>query len=576
MLTRRVTLATTVTLAAGATLLTDAHAQIGVQRERNAPEVYAITNARIVPVAGAPIEKGTIVIRNGVITAVGASAAVPGDARTIDGAGLTVYPGFIDAYGSLGIPSPSAQGGGGGRGGGAPTAFTGGPQVSAASAPNSLHPAGQQPEISAVDLLKPDAEAMTGPQSAGLTAALTAPSSGIFMGRSAVINLAGSTTQDMLIKSPVAMHIGFNAVRGGGYPNSLLGVFSALRQMLLDAQRYGEVESAYAKNPRGMRRPENDPSLAALQPVLARQMPVIMLASSQREIERALDLAKEFNVRPIIAGGSEAYLVADRLKAENVPVLLSVNFPKRPTNASPDADPEPLRVLRERAEAPKGPAKLAQAGVKFAFESGGISNWADFDANIASAVTNGLTADQALRALTIAPAELFGVSDRLGTIEVGKIANLTISRGDIFTGGRVTQLFIDGKPVEARAPTTANAASMAGGSWTLTVTLDIGEKPITVALIQEGDRVRGTLQGALGSAQISDGSVSATGELRFTASITLPSATEEATFAGQINGNAVRGTVQIVGHPPGTFVGTRPAADGAPGQQGRGRRPPQH
>ncbi len=573
LLTRRFTMATTAALAVSAALPSRAPAQIGVQCERNAPEVYAITNARIVPVSGAVIERGTIVIRNGVITAVGASAAVPADARSIDGAGLTVYPGFIDAYGSLGIPSAAAPAAGGGRGAGAPTTAPAGPQLS--TAPNSLHPAGQQPEILAVDLLKADAEAMAGPESAGLTAALTAPSSGIFMGRSAVINLAGATTQEMLIKSPVAMHIGFSAARGGGYPNSLMGVFAALRQMLLDAQHYGELDAAYAKNPRGMRRPENDPSLAALQPVLARQMPVIMLASTQREIERALDLAKEFNIRPIIAGGGEAYLVADRLKAEGVPVLLSVNFPKRPTNAAPDADPEPLRVLRERAEAPKNPAKLAQAGVKFAFESGGISNWADFNTNIASAVTSGLTADQALRALTITPAELFGVSDRLGTIEVGKIANLTISRGDVFAGGRVTKLFIDGKPVEARAPVTANAPSMAAGTWTLTVTLDIGEKPITVALIEEGDRIRGTLQGALGSAQISDGSVSAAGELRFTVSITLPSATEEATFAGQINGNAVRGTVQIVGHPPGSFVGTRPAAEGAQGQQGGRRRPPQ-
>src|SRR5438094_10180940 len=127
------------------------------------------------------------------------------------------------------------------------------------------------------------------------------------------------------------------------------------------------MESASAKNPRGMRRPENDPSLAALVPALTRQVPVVMAASEQREIERALDLAKEFNLRPIIAGGTEADRVAARLKAENVPVLLSLDFPRRAGAASPDADPEPPRVLRERVEAPKTAAKLAQARVRVAF-----------------------------------------------------------------------------------------------------------------------------------------------------------------------------------------------------------------
>src|ERR1041385_1367230 len=120
----------------------------------------------------------------------------------------------------------------------------------------------------------------------------------------------------MLVKAPVAEHIGFTPSRGGGYPNSLMGVFAALRQELLDAQHYAAEQAAYAKNPRGMRRPESDPSLEALQPVLAKQVPVIMEAATQREIERALDLAKGFGLKPIIAGGEEADKVATRLKAE--------------------------------------------------------------------------------------------------------------------------------------------------------------------------------------------------------------------------------------------------------------------
>jgi imidazolonepropionase-like amidohydrolase len=542
-------------------------AQIGVQRERNVPQVYAITNARIVPLASPAIDRGTVVIRNGVIAAVGAAVQAPADARIIDGTGLTVYPGLIDANSSLGYPAPSATQAGApaGRGGRGGAAQQGAPS----GAPNSLRPVGLQPEIAAIDLVHPDAESFSGPHSAGITTALTVPSNGIFKGLSAVVTLGGSSTQAMIVKAPVAEHIAFTPLRTGGYPNSLLGVFSALRQTLLDAQHYGAEQAAYAKSPRGMRRPETDPSLEALQPVLARQIPVVMEASQAREIERALDLAKEFNLRAIIAGGEEADRVASRLKAENVPVLLSLNFPRR-ANASPDADPEPLRVLRARVEAPKLASKLAAAGVRFAFEDGGITTWSEFLANAGRTVENGLTADQAVRALTTSAAEILGVGDRLGTIETGKIANLTVTRGDLFAG-HVAHVFVDGSPVEIRAPaaTAAGAAgAMANGTWNVTVTMDEGEKSVTLGLQQFGDQLRGTIQGALGNSQISNGSIGADGTLRFTASVTMAAGTEEAAFTGTISGNIIRGTVGVVGHPQGTFAGQRPDAGG----QGAGRR----
>jgi hypothetical protein len=385
------------------------------------------------------------------------------------------------------------------------------------------------------------------------------------------VNLGGTSAEAMLVRAPVAEHIGFTPLRNGGFPTSLMGVFAALRQTLIDAQHYAAENAAYAKNPKGMRRPEPDPSYDALQPVLNRQIPVIMEASSQREIERALDLAKEFNLRVIIAGGEEADKVAPRLKAENVPVLISLNFPRRP-QTTPDADPEPLRVLRARVEAPKLAAKLQAAGVKYAFEDGGIANWSDYLTNAGRTVDGGLTNDQAIRALTVTPAEILGVSDRMGTIEVGKIANLTVSRGDLF-GGRVTQVFVDGTPVEVRAPTSGNAnASIAAGTWQVTVTLDEGEKPVTLTMQQVGEQLRGTIQGSLGNSQISDGSIGSAGDVQFRTTITMDAGTEEARFSGTISGNVIRGTVAIVGHPQGTFIGTKPEG-AAPGGRGRGRPP---
>jgi imidazolonepropionase-like amidohydrolase len=428
--------------------------------QRNVPSTYAITNAKLVPVSAPVIAKGTIVIRDGLIVALGANVAVPADARVIDGTGLTVYPGLFDSFGTIGLPvaRPAAGGGGGGAAAAAAAPTRGG------NGSSFDQPRGVLPEVSAAEEVKLDDEALDGPRSAGITTALTAPSTGVFQGQAALINLGGANSSAMIVRPNVAQQIGFSTGGrggggGGGYPGSLMGVFAVLRQELLDAQRYRDIKAAYDKNPRHMQRPEFDPSLEALLPVLSKQQPVVMIANSQREIERALDLAKEFGLRIMIAGGSEAYLIADRLKAENVPVLLSINFPRRTAAPAPDAEPEPTRVLRERVEWPKGAARLSTAGVKFAFQSGGLTNWSEFTTNVQRAVEGGLSADNAIKALTSQPAELFGVGDRLGSLEAGKIANLTVTRGDLTDKGvRVSQLFVDGRPIALHPPTPAAGA----------------------------------------------------------------------------------------------------------------------
>ncbi|HUQ32691.1 MAG TPA: amidohydrolase family protein [Pyrinomonadaceae bacterium] len=539
-----------------------------VRAQRNAIEAYAITNARIVPISGPTIERGTVVIRNGLIAAVGAGVAAPADARVIDGTGLTVYPGLIDAGTTLGIPQPTPATTAGERrgvGGGATPSAT--PTLAAAAfTPNVTLPPGLQPETLAVDLIQPGGAQIESARNAGITSALVAPREGIFIGQSAFINLAGETSQQMIVRSPVALHVGFTPFRGGQYPASLMGVFSALRQMLLDATRLREANQIYARSPRGLRRPEQDKSLLALQPVLARELPVVMHVNTEREIRRALDLAEEFNLRVIISGGGESWKVTERLR--DVPVLLSLNFPKRTTAQVAEADPDPLRVLRERVDAPKTAGRLAAARVRFAFQSGAMTSISDYLSNAAKAIENGLAREEALRALTINAAEILGLADRLGTIEVGKIANLTVTRGELFDrSARIAHVFIDGQPVElkpAATPAASGAGGIATGTWTLNVNLGAGDQPITLVLQQEGETLRGSIQGALGSAQIANASVQASGELRFTVPVTVSGQTTEATFTGTITGNQMRGTAQTVGGTPGTFTGTRPGSTTAP------------
>jgi imidazolonepropionase-like amidohydrolase len=528
--------------------------------QRSAVDTYAITNARIVTVSGPVIDRGTVVIRNGLITAAGANVTAPSDARVIDGTGLTVYPGLIDSYTNLALPeaAPSPSPGGGGGGG----FFLLQQQQRPVAGPNSTQPVGLQPEVMVEDVIRPGGNEIESSRNIGITTALTSPRSGIWMGQSALINLAGESPQQMIVRSPVAMHVGFTPLRTGQYPGSLLGVFAALRQMMFDAQRYRDSLQVYERAPRGTRRPETDRSLAALIPVIDGRMPVVMLANSEREISRALDLGAEFKLKLIIAGGREADRVADRLAKQNVPVLLSLNLPRRTTAALPEADPEPMRVLRERVEAQQTAGKLAKAGVRFAFQSGSINNISELMGNARTTIENGLQVADAVRAFTIWPSQILGVQDQLGSIEVGKIANLTVTRGDLFDrNSRVTHVFIDGRPVDLRPAAAGGPGagrSSVSGTWTVNVKLEgQADQSITLTLQQEGERLSGSISGPLGAGEISNASASNTGEVRFTISVNVEGQTKEATFTGRLANNEIRGNVAIVGSAPGTFTATR-------------------
>lgn len=526
---------------------------------------YAITNAKIVTVSGATIEKGTIVIRNGLIESVGTSVATPADAQIFDATGLTVYPGFIDALTTLGLPQTTAPAGG---------RFGGGPQTSAApTAPtsNSNYPAGLRPEDSAFDDIRAGESQFDASRNVGITTVLTIGRAGIFNGQSAVVDLAGDSVSAMVVRSSFAEHISFNTIQGQ-YPGSLLGTFAALRQMFYDAQRLQELQKMYAANPRGMKRPDADKSLEALYPLINRQMPVVFNANSEREIIRALGLIAEFKLNGIIGGGQESWKVADRLKAQNVPVLLSLNFPKRTTVSSPEADPEDLETLRLRAETPKGAGRLAAAGVKIAFTSGGATAISDFFTNAGKAVEGGLSKDAAIRAMTLGSAEVLGVSDRLGSIEAGKIANLAIVKGDLFGKDKfVPQIIVDGKVFEQKeAPRPAGGRGAGSGgpssatpnvpniSGKYSVTIEVPGQAVSANFNfnQSGSVLLGSIDlTGVGSAQITNGRVTDDG-FSFVATVPFNGASLDITVSGKVSGNQISGSVNSpLGEAP--FSGTK-------------------
>ncbi len=428
-----------------------------------APDVYAIAGARIVTAAGAAIDSGTVVIRGGFIEAVGPSVAAPPDAVVVDGKGLTVYPGLIDMGTTAGLAIPASA---------APADARTLMEIERARRQSIL-----RPQLEAAAYLRADAPDLRRLAAAGITSALTVPTGDLIKGRSTLVNVVapedapqiGNVADERrglhVLRSPVALHVSFPPREGGGpYPASLMGAIAFVRQAFLDGGHYQLETARYARMKGPAARPVYDPALDALQPALAGKLPVAFEAGSALEIRRALALAREFTLDPIITGAIEADTASADLKAQNARVVYSLNYPVRPRSLAPDAD-EPIRTLRERANAPKVPAALEKAGILFAFESGGLTDPKDFVRNAAKAVRGGLPADAAVRALTINAATIAGVADRLGSIEKGKIANLVVTDGDLFDEKMTIKLvYVDGRPValDAGAPTAAGRRGQRG------------------------------------------------------------------------------------------------------------------
>jgi imidazolonepropionase-like amidohydrolase len=429
----------------------------------DAPHIYAIRDARLVTASGATLAKGTIVLRNGLIDAIGPDVQPPPDAIVIEGAGMTVYPGLIDMGSGAGLDAaPPAP----------PATFRTSEEAERFKRSTIL-----RPELEAARVLRPDAPELLRLAGAGITSVLATPTAGLFKGQSSLVNTASPVDEPQvgavadprrglqIVRTPVALHValGGGGGRGGGYPVSLLGTIAFVRQSFLDAQHQQLEKQRYERAKTGVTRPLYDPSLDAIQPALARTLPVAFEAGLAREILRALTMAKEFNLDPVITGAREADQVIADLKARNARVIYDVDYPVRSRTLPPDAD-ESVRELRVRAQAPRTPAALEKGGVLFAFSSGAIQQPRDFVRNAARAVKEGLPAEAAVRALTINAARIAGAADRLGSLEKGKIGNVIVTDGDLFEDRtRVVHVFVDGRKVEAEPAAPAGRGGRGRG-----------------------------------------------------------------------------------------------------------------
>ena len=512
---------------------------------RSQSGTWALTNAKIETVTRGTIDKGTIVIRNGLIEAVVDTVTVPPDARVLDLAGRVVSPGFFDLTSSLGLPAAAAPAAGGGGGGGG-----GGQQQAAASGP-----IGMEPGREVASELRISENDVRNARAAGITSVLVAPNRGPFRGLSALVPMRDDTASRWIVRSPVALHMGFQTVPGR-YPGSLLGVIAYERQELYDAQRYGIVADRYRANPRGAERPAYDMHLNALVPVVRGEVPVFFAAENENEIRRAMNIGREFKLKVSVVGATEAFRAIDALKGSRVAVV-SVEFPEPSATTGwqyrgsqrVEANDSATRANAVKKVLEGNAASLNAAGIRFALTSGTLRPDA-FVTNVRKTIAGGLPRNVALEALTIRAAEATGVDAQLGSIEPGKIANLVVTQGDVLTdSARVRAVFVDGIRYDvvaaptrpAAASSGAGPAAQVGGTWTVTTQSPQGTVQSTMTITQSGDSFEGTSVSEFGNAQITDGAINGRG-ISWSIAITPPGAPAiTVKYEGQLDGDRMTG-----------------------------------
>jgi imidazolonepropionase-like amidohydrolase len=414
----------------------------------NTPGVHALAGARIIVAPGRVLENATLVVRNGIIESVGTSVNVPADARVWDMRGLTLYPGFIDAHADLGI-------------GGAP------PEGDTDRGPVHWNPQ-VRPYFSAAGDFRDDAERREMLRSQGFTAALAVPQLGIFRGEAAVVGLGDGAAGERVLKGDVAQSLKLNrdGELGGAYPNSPMGAIALVRQTLLDADWYIRAWDTYASKPAGLAPPETNIALEALQPVVRSNRPLLVETTSEEEILRAQAIAAEFPVDLWLRGNGEEYHILDVLSGTTTPLIVPIAFPDEPDIETPeDALDVSLAELRHWYLAPENPGRLARAGVRFAITADDTEDDGEFLENLRTAVARGLTADAALAALTVTPSQMLGIDATHGTLDAGKMANVVIADGDLFsTDASIRDVWVQGRRYEVNPSPAVDPR----GQWIVT------------------------------------------------------------------------------------------------------------
>lgn len=431
------------------------------------PRVHALVNATIITAPGESIEEGSVVIRNGLIEAVGKDIHIPQDARVWDCSKLVIYPGFIEAYSTVGMPNglkphirqlptdPNAS----------PRKKEPTPTTPGASYWNPLI----TPERAAIDYLKIKSPELDNLNALGFTVAATYPARGILRGKGALVLLEESSIHESSLSADISQHIALDFdYRSDDYPSSLMGVIALLRQTLYDAKWYDEVNSAYRRHPDKVEPPELNIALDSLLGVVEGTQLALIQANDELDYSRINAIAKEFELNYSMLGNGYEYRQSYMLKQMDRTIVLPLAFPEAPPVERMDAA---LGITLDQLEhwelAPSNAAFMEKFGIPFCLTAYHLEDpLKDFWKSMRLAVKRGLSEDSALAAITTEPANLYSMSGQLGTIEKGKLANLVVATGNLFADDKadVSMVWVRGNPVE-QDPWSMTSIE---GSWRFT------------------------------------------------------------------------------------------------------------
>jgi hypothetical protein len=496
--------------------------------EETLHRVWAIKDCRLVPPGGPAAAKATILIRDGLIEAVGPGLAVPADAEVIDGSKLLAHPGLIDALGQSLLKLPEEK-------------FD---TAKFYSGEYTDKDRGLTPELKAFDYVVLGKSTLEKYHKAGILAAQVIPQKGIFTGQGSFFSLSSEDKNKALVLKDTWLGLSYSPASFSVYPNSLMGVVALLRQEFADVAYFGLNATRWKKEFKGISRPDYNALYDSLVDYVSGRKPVVFFCNNQHDIRRTLELAAELKLDYLICDlGSEAQFVIPELKKAKARLLCTVGF-KAPSTSRRAQLGKAEKEKAEKELYPKNPARLAEAGIPFAFSSFGTDDPKSFLDGIQKAIDAGLPRDKALEALTITPAAFLGLDKALGTIEPGKIANLVLVEGDalakepkvkmVFADGRKFE-FKDTKGKEGEKP-TVNVA----GRWELTIS-DAGLK-MNVDFTQEEAALSGKLTTPFGVFDFTGGSVSAN-EIYFEMNISVGGQDIDLYFSATVTGDTMRGTV---------------------------------
>ena len=435
----------------------------------NTPSVHALVGARIVVAPGEILAEGTVVVRDGLIVAVGPNVKIPADARVWKLDGKTVYPGLIESYSRTSIPQ--------------------GPADRGATHWNSLI----RPDRDAARHYRADKSLNKTLRSQGIACRLVVPDSGVIKGTGVLVSTGDEPNERTLIENEVALSVRLTVDRDHGdrvYPNSPMGAVALARQTFYDADWYRRAWIAYRADS-GLPRPGHDDALEHLGRYLDGSRLVIIEVDDEQYFLRADRFAREFALKMAVLGSGREYRRLDAVKACGRTVIVPLNFPKPPNVGTPEAVMDvSLERLMHWDIAPENPARLVAAGVPIVLTGDGLKDRKTFLKAVRTAVERGLDEDAALEALTTRPAALFGLSDRMGSVEPGKAAHLVVTDGDLFAKKtRVLATWVDGRRYEVVSPSLVDLR----GSWQVTPA-GKDRKPFVLTLSGKADKLEGKVR----------------------------------------------------------------------------------